>query len=82
LCVAVALWLCNAGPWTWTPLSVCAGEQSRARSKDASSSPNAEVPAPSHDLGVIKSKGMTYQHDFLVLNVGNGVLEIKEVVVG
>ncbi len=44
--------------------------------------PIVHLPVLTHDFGVIKSTVPTYQHDFLVYNVGSEVLILKEVVVG
>lgn len=44
--------------------------------------PIVHLPVLTYDFGVIKSTVPSYQHDFLVYNVGGDVLILKEVVVG
>jgi hypothetical protein len=77
------LWLCGVGTvLRWSSACAQAGEQYRSRQGVNSVGPLADVPVSTYDLGLIKFKGLTYHYDFTVLNVGNEVLEIKEVMVG
>jgi hypothetical protein len=79
----VVLSLCVLSLYSgWDPLHARAGEQGRSKPASTASGPIVDIPASTHDLGVILSKGTTYHHDFLILNVGSEVLEIREVVVG
>lgn len=75
LCLAIAL------PATGLLCGQTAA-QTRPAQRVEAKGPIADLPASSHDFGVIKSSGLTYEHDFLVFNTGSDVLEIREVVVG
>jgi hypothetical protein len=81
--LSVVLWLCALSLLVgWNPLHAQVSQQSRNRPGNPASGPIADIPDSTHDLGLIKSKGIIYHHDFLILNVGSEVLEIREVVVG
>jgi hypothetical protein len=80
---SILLWLCVLSlSSSWDALLAQAGEQARPRPGNAALGPVADIPVSTYDLGVIKSRGTTYHHDFLILSVGSEVLEIREVVVG
>lgn len=67
-----------------SPNEAAGQKDNREKSKQGSVGigPVAEIPVSTHDLGLIKTKGRIYQHDFLVLNAGGEALEISDVMVG
>lgn len=77
------VWVCGLSLFgVWTALEAQLQKPGGSMGGRAASGPVAEVPVSSHDLGLLRSKGALYQHDFLILNTGNDVLEIREVIVG
>ncbi|MHC1744360.1 MAG: hypothetical protein AB9873_15185 [Syntrophobacteraceae bacterium] len=79
----MVLWFCCMSLSLWSNGAAGQrGDLSRAKEGSSGSGPALDIPVSTHDFGVIKAKGPAYHHDFLVLNVGSDVLEVKEVVVG
>ncbi len=81
LLMGLCLCLTSVSPWT-DAAAGRQGEASQAKQEAGESGPVLDIPVTSYDLGVIKARGAKHQHDFMVLNVGDDVLEIKEVLVG
>ncbi len=81
LLMVFCLCLMSVSPWT-NAAAGRKGEASQAKQEASESGPVLDIPVTSYDLGVIKTRGARYQHDFTLLNVGDDVLEIKEVLVG